>query len=114
MRKSILLAEFYRLAELEEILSAHCPVCRAASKLKDRHEDIACSITLRTACHPTVQKRCSRVLEEVTPVLRTIEKELQAVIYQIIHSYNITYSKLRNHYKEWKTERDKDLSLKRD
>ena len=102
MRKGILLAEYFRVREIYEVLDRWCPVCEASHKLKPRFKEKRCDADFHmTACHPTVQKRCQKTMGlsgNLTEYLDDTLIEIREALTEKFGLYGFTLDELFEEY----------------
>lgn len=113
MRKTIVLAEYFRMKELFETLNKSCPVCVASRNLEKRYlakDEKNCMLLTNdvhgmTACHPTVQKRCRKIVEMKNEFEELLEEEIEIVDNILYDKYNLSFHETERLYRKWKESR---------
>ena len=105
MRKSILLAEFFRISELLQAHENSCPVCAVSQDLKQRFNGKDCCSGYKSACHPKVQERCKAVMKQGNIFTESMHDSLAEIEEDIWKLYKIHWRDLYILYQEWRKTR---------
>lgn len=106
MRKTILIAEYCRLREIEEVLDLQCPVCAVTNKLKKRHISISCCAeSWKTACHPNVQARCKKITDLVGKLETEVSTAVFNVEQELYNEFDVDIYKRNNAYRKFQEQR---------
>lgn len=111
MRKTILIAEYYRLHEILDPLERICPVCPASESMKPRFVAKTCAANaFKTACHPKIQKRCKAIMNRSAELTEMIEDAIMDIENDLHDNFRMKRMELFRGKDEWLKERNKEYS----